>query len=77
MSAATTQLAALSGSSVEEGTGIVTCFTHLMSDVLIGLGVANIVAVVTGTSVDLDIGGVGHRLTRISDTQHTVEDLSD
>lgn len=75
MSAATDQLAELEGSSVDEETGVVTCFTHLMSDVLIGLGVENFVAVVTGTSVDLDIGGVSHRMIRISDTQHTVEDL--
>lgn len=74
MSAATTQLAALTGSTVDGA--VVTCFTHLMSDVLIGLGVANIVEVVSGASITIDIGGESHRLTRISDTQHTVEDLT-
>ena len=71
MSAITDALALLDG-SVEDPAGTVVCFTHLMSDTLIAAGCENFVAVVTGTSVDLDIGGVSHRLTRVSDNQHQV-----
>ena len=71
MSAITTSLALLPG-SVESPPGTVTCFTHLMHQVLVPAGCANFVAVLLGTSVNVDMGGVSHRLTRINDNQHTV-----
>lgn len=71
MSALTDALALLPG-SVESPSGTVLCFTHLTGDTLIAAGVANITEVVSGTSVDLDVGGVSHRLSRTNDNQHTV-----
>lgn len=77
MSAATDQILELDGSTLDEETGEITCFTHKIGDVLVSLGCENFVSVLTGESVDLDIGGESHRLTRISDNQHTIRDLTE
>lgn len=70
MSALQDALALLDGSSVDGD--VVTCQTHLMSDLLSsGTGVTGDGG--AGVFFDITVDGVSHRCTRISDTKHTVE----
>lgn len=63
------QVQAIPGST--EDTGVVTCLSHRLSDLFSAF--TAVASVVDGISCDVTVGGTDYRMTRISDSEHTVE----
>jgi hypothetical protein len=63
------QVQAIPGAT--ESSGVVTCLTHRLNDLLSAF--TAVVSVVDGISCDVTVGGTNYRIARISDSEHTIQ----